>query len=154
MRELQQDRLELVHAVCSNFRSAEVGLFCRCLLNRNTWSAIEVTDLCSRMSCRRLNCRQRNLPAVNVFYCVIRYAFSTTPNAAGLYGYYNTLMAQLAVIYHESSPFQAEELQSLAQQYLSPQYAISHIAKALLALMKKGEGRKRFFPTFAQTLTK
>ncbi len=51
------------------------------------------------------------------------YAFSTeTPNQlASLYGYYNTIAeAKLAMIYPEQiQSFQAEELQSLAQEYLS-----------------------------------
>lgn len=58
------------------------------------------------------------------------YAFSTeTPTQlAGLYGYYNTIAeAQLAVIYPEQiQSFQAENLQSLAEQYLSPHhYAVT-----------------------------
>ena len=60
------------------------------------------------------------------------YAFSTeTPNQiAGLYGYYNTIAsAELAVIYpKEIQSFEPEELQSLAQQYLSPhQYAVTSL---------------------------
>jgi len=51
------------------------------------------------------------------------YAFSTeTPNQlASLYGYYNTIAeAKLAMIYPDQiQSFQAEELQSLAQDYLS-----------------------------------
>lgn len=58
------------------------------------------------------------------------YAFSTeTPNQlAGLYGYYSTLAeAQLALTYPKQiQSFDAEELQKLAQQYLSPySYAIA-----------------------------
>lgn len=52
------------------------------------------------------------------------YAFSTeTPNQlAGLYGYYSTLaQAQLAVSYpSQIKSFDAEQLQQLAQKYLSP----------------------------------
>lgn len=58
------------------------------------------------------------------------YAFSTeTPNQlAGLYGYYNTIAeAKLAFVYPEQiQSFQAEDLQNLAQQYLSPHsYAVT-----------------------------
>ena len=58
------------------------------------------------------------------------YAFSTeTPNQlAGLYGYYNTLAeAQIAMNYPQQiQSFNAEELQQLAQQYLSPySYAVT-----------------------------
>lgn len=58
------------------------------------------------------------------------YAFSTeTPSQlAGLYGYYNTIaQAELAVIYPEQiQSFQAEDLQLLTQQYLSPySYAVT-----------------------------
>jgi predicted Zn-dependent peptidase len=58
------------------------------------------------------------------------YAFSTeTPNQmAGLYGYYNTIaQAELAVIYPEQiRSFQADEIQQLTQQYLSPySYAVT-----------------------------
>lgn len=58
------------------------------------------------------------------------YAFSTeTPNQlAGLYGYYSTIAAaELATSYPEQiQSFQARDLQSLAQQYLSPQqYAVT-----------------------------
>ena len=58
------------------------------------------------------------------------YAFSTeTPNQlAGLYGYYNTLAeAEIATSYPEQiQSFDAEDLQRLAQQYLSPySYAVT-----------------------------
>lgn len=58
------------------------------------------------------------------------YAFSTeTPTQlAGLYGYYNTIAeAQLAVIYPEQiQSFQAEDLQRLVEQNLSPHsYAVT-----------------------------
>lgn len=58
------------------------------------------------------------------------YAFSTeTPTQlAGLYGYYNTIAeAELAVIYPEQiQSFQAEDLQNLVEQYLSPHsYAVT-----------------------------
>jgi predicted Zn-dependent peptidase len=58
------------------------------------------------------------------------YAFSTeTPTQlAGLYGYYNTIAeAQLAVIYPEQiQSFQAKDLQSLVEKYLSPHsYAVT-----------------------------
>jgi len=55
------------------------------------------------------------------------YTFSRPNQLAGLYGYYNTLAeAQLAVILSGADPvLSAEELQSLAQQYLSThQYAV------------------------------
>ena len=58
------------------------------------------------------------------------YAFSTeTPNQlASLYGYYNTIAeAKLAFIYPEQiQSFEAEDLQNLAQKYLSPHsYAVT-----------------------------
>jgi predicted Zn-dependent peptidase len=58
------------------------------------------------------------------------YAFSTeTPNQlAGLYGYYNTLAeAEIATSYPEQiQSFDVEDLQRLAQQYLSPySYAVT-----------------------------
>jgi zinc protease len=58
------------------------------------------------------------------------YAFSTETSSqiAGLYGYYNTLAhAEMAVTYPDQiQSFQAEELQQLASQYLSPyHYAVT-----------------------------
>jgi zinc protease len=58
------------------------------------------------------------------------YAFSTETSSqiAGLYGYYNTLaQAEIAVTYPDQiQSFQAEELQQLASQYLSPyHYAVT-----------------------------
>jgi zinc protease len=58
------------------------------------------------------------------------YAFSTeTPNQlTGLYGYYNTIaQAELAVTYPQQiQSFNAQELQKLAKQYLSPEnYAVT-----------------------------
>lgn len=58
------------------------------------------------------------------------YAFSTeTPNQlTGLYGYYNTIAkAELSVTYPKQiQSFDAQELQKLAQQYLSPDdYAVT-----------------------------
>jgi predicted Zn-dependent peptidase len=58
------------------------------------------------------------------------YAFSTeTPTQlAGLYGYYNTIaQVELAMMYPaQIQSFEAEELRSLAQEYLSPHsYAVT-----------------------------
>ena len=63
------------------------------------------------------------------------YAFSTeTPNQlAGLYGYYNTIaQAELAVTYpHQIQSFDAQELQQLAEDYLSPHnYAVTVLKAA------------------------
>lgn len=58
------------------------------------------------------------------------YAFSTeTPNQlTGLYGYYNTIaQAELSVTYPQQiQSFDAQELQQLAKDYLSPHdYAVT-----------------------------
>ena len=130
VRDLQQDR-QLVQAIYSSFSmQRESSLFTISALLEPQYLELVESLICAHLEqlqttrlapgelarCKRLMCND--------------YTFSTeTPNQlAGLYGYYNTLTeAQLAVIYPEQiQSFQAEELQSLAQQYLSPhQYAVT-----------------------------
>lgn len=124
VRELREEQ-QLVQAISSNFSlQRESSLFTiSALLDPQQLERVE-SLICAHLDqlqntlvsqgelarCKRLLCND--------------YAFSTeTPNQlAGLYGYYNTISeAKLAFIYPEQiQSFQAEELQSLAQQYLSP----------------------------------
>jgi zinc protease len=130
IRELREER-QLVQSLYSSFSlQKESSLFTInvCLDGENLQEVEEVilqylSDLqkypispLELQRCQRLLCND--------------YAFSTeTPSQlAGLYGYYNTIAnAELSVIYPEQiKSFTVDELQQLANQYLSPdRYAIT-----------------------------
>lgn len=130
VRQLREEQ-QLVQAISSNFSlQRDSSLFTiSAWLEPQQLERVE-SLICAQMEelqttqvsleelarCKRLLCNE--------------YAFSTeTPNQlAGLYGYYNIIAeAELAITYPDQiQSFQAEELQRLAQQYLSPQqYAIT-----------------------------
>nr|WP_238361123.1 pitrilysin family protein [Iningainema tapete] len=130
VRKLREE-LQLVQGICSNFslqrdsslftitawvdveQIERVEFLIRLLLNDLLEYGISESELAR---CQRLLSND--------------YAFSTeTPNQiAGLYGYYNTIAsAELAVNYPKQiQSFTTQELQELAQEYLSPErYAIT-----------------------------
>lgn len=130
VRDLREDQ-QLVQAIACNFSLLQdsslftisawleaehlerVETLIRAHLNELQSTPISAGELAR---CKRLLCND--------------YAFSTeTPDQlAGLYGYYNTIAAaELAVVYPEQiKSFQPQDLQILAQQYLSPHsYAVT-----------------------------
>lgn len=130
VRTLREDR-QLVQAVSSNFSlQRESSLF-----TISTWLEPQYLERVEALICAHLEELQNTpispgeLSRCQRLLCN-DYAFSTeAPNQlAGLYGYYNTLAeAHIAISYPEHiQSFDAEELQQLAQQYLSPySYAVT-----------------------------
>lgn len=130
VRELREEQ-QLVQAITSNFSlQRESSLF-----TISAWlepQYLERVEDLIRAYLEELQATlvsQAELARCKRFLCN-DYAFSTeTPNQlAGLYGYYNTIAeANLAFIYPEQiRSFKAEELQHLAQEYLSPHsYAVT-----------------------------
>jgi predicted Zn-dependent peptidase len=130
VRDLREDR-QLVQAIgCSFSLQRESSLFTiSALLEPQHVERVESLICAYLDELQTIMVSQGELARCKRFLCN-DYAFSTeTPNQlAGLYGYYNTIAeAELAVIYPEQiQSFQVEDLQSLAQQYLSPhQYAVT-----------------------------
>ena len=132
VRELREEQ-QLVQAICSNFSlQRESSLF-----TISAWLELRDLEQVESLICDHLNELQNTpIPQAELARCkrllCNEYAFSTeTPNqVAGLYGYYNTIAeAKLAVVYpSQIQSFEAEHLQRLAQQYLSPHnYAITVI---------------------------
>lgn len=130
VRTLREDR-QLVQAVSSNFSlQRESSLF-----TISAWLEPQYLERVEALICAHLEELQNTpispgeLSRCQRLLCN-DYAFSTeAPNQlAGLYGYYNTLAeAHIAISYPEHiQSFDAEELQQLAQQYLSPySYAVT-----------------------------
>jgi len=130
VRELREDQ-QLVQAVSSNFSlQRESSLF-----TISAWLEPHQLERVESLICAHLNELQTTpispgeLARCKRLLCN-DYAFSTeTPSQlAGLYGYYSTLAeAELAVSYPEQiKSFDSEDLQCLAQQYLSPHsYAVT-----------------------------
>ncbi|MDZ8027469.1 MAG: M16 family metallopeptidase [Nostoc sp. SerVER01] len=130
VRDLRED-LQLVQGICSNFSlQRESSLF-----TITAWLEPENVEKVESLICEHLDklqtqeISQQELARSRRLLCN-EYAFSTeTPNQlTGLYGYYNTIaQAELAVTYpQEIQSFDAQELQKLAKQYLSPQnYAVT-----------------------------
>ncbi|NET34684.1 MAG: insulinase family protein [Cyanothece sp. SIO1E1] len=124
VRELREER-QLVQAISSSFSlQRESGLF-----TISVWLEPEVINLVESIICERLN----ELTTTPISAAELRrcqrllcndYAFSTETSGqiAGLYGYYNTIaQAEISTIYpHRIQAFQAEELQGLVSQFLSP----------------------------------
>lgn len=130
VRELREEQ-QLVQAISSNFSlQRESSLFTiSALLEPQHLERVESLICAHLAQLQTTPVSPGELARCKRFLCN-NYAFSTeTPNQlAGLYGYYNTLAeAQLAVIYPDQiQSFQAENLQSLAEQYLSPHhYAVT-----------------------------
>lgn len=130
VRELREDQ-QLVHAISSNFSLQRSSS----LFTISAWLEPQHLERVESLICAHLDELQNTLVSERELARCKRllcndYAFSTeTPNQlAGLYGYYNTIaQAHLAVIYPEQiQSFQAEDIQSLAQQYISPHsYAVT-----------------------------
>ena len=130
VRALREDR-QLVGAISSNFSlQRESSLF-----TISAWLEPQHLEFVESLICAHLEELQTTpispgeLARCQRILCN-DYAFSTeTPNQlAGLYGYYNILgEAELAVSYPQQiQSFNADELQQLAQQYLSPySYAVT-----------------------------
>ena len=130
VRALREDR-QLVGAISSNFSlQRESSLF-----TISAWLEPQHLEFVESLICAHLEELQTTpISAGELARCqrilCNDYAFSTeTPNQlAGLYGYYNILgEAELAVSYpHQIQSFNTDELQQLAQQYLSPySYAVT-----------------------------
>ncbi|MBH8567130.1 insulinase family protein [Nostoc sp. CENA67] len=130
VRDLREE-LQLVQGICSNFSlQRESSLF-----TITAWLEPENLEKVEYLICTHLNDLQtqgiteQELARTRRLLCN-EYAFSTeTPNQlTGLYGYYNTIaQAELAVAYPQQiQSFNAQELQQLAKQYLSPHnYAVT-----------------------------
>ncbi len=130
VRDLREEQ-QLVQGICSNFSlQKDASLFTiTAWLEPENLERVEslirlhLEDLLTNgispqelTRCQRLLCND--------------FAFSTeTPNQlAGLYGYYNTIAkVELAMIYPEKiQSYDAQQLQKLAQEYLSPHhYAVT-----------------------------
>ncbi|MBD2676426.1 MULTISPECIES: pitrilysin family protein [Nostoc] len=130
VRDLRED-LQLVQGICSNFSlQRESSLFTiTAWLEPENVEKVEalICDCLDKLQTQEIS--QQELARSRRLLCN-EYAFSTeTPNQlTGLYGYYNTIaQAELAVTYpQEIQSFDAQELQKLAKQYLSPQkYAVT-----------------------------
>ena len=120
-----REEAQLVQAISSNFSlQRDSSLF-----TISAWLEPQYLERVESLICAHLEELQttpispRELSRCQRLLCN-DYAFSTeTPNQlAGLYGYYSTLaQAQLAVSYPSLiKSFDAEQLQQLAQKYLSP----------------------------------
>ena len=120
-----REEAQLVQAISSNFSlQRDSSLF-----TISAWLEPQYLERVESLICAHLEELQtkpispRELTRCQRLLCN-DYAFSTeTPNQlAGLYGYYSTLaQAQLAVSYPSLiQTFDAEQLQQLAQKYLSP----------------------------------
>jgi zinc protease len=130
VRNLRED-LQLVQGICSSFSlQRESSLF-----TITAWLEPENLEEVESLICAHLDNLQtrgiseQELARTRRVLCN-EYEFSTeTPNQlTGLYGYYNTIAkAELAVTYPQHiQSFDAQELQKLAKQYLSPQnYAVT-----------------------------
>ena len=130
VRALREDR-QLVGAISSNFSLQRQSS----LFTISAWLEPQHLEFVESLICAHLEELQTTpispgeLARCQRILCN-DYAFSTeTPNQlAGLYGYYNILgEAELAVSYPQQiQSFNADELQQLAQQYLSPySYAVT-----------------------------
>jgi predicted Zn-dependent peptidase len=130
VRALREDR-QLVAAISSNFSLQRQSS----LFTISAWLEPQHLEFVESLICAHLEELQTTpispgeLARCQRILCN-DYAFSSeTPNQlAGLYGYYNILgEAELAVSYPQQiQSFNADELQQLAQQYLSPySYAVT-----------------------------
>ncbi|BAZ50779.1 insulinase family protein [Nostoc ellipsosporum NOK] len=130
VRDLREE-LQLVHGICSNFSlQRESSLFTiTAWLEPENLEQVEYLIRTHLHDLQTEGITEQELARTRRLLCN-EYAFSTeTPNQlTGLYGYYNTIaQAELAVAYPQQiQSFNAEELQQLAKQYLSPHnYAIT-----------------------------
>ncbi|MCV3212455.1 insulinase family protein [Plectonema radiosum NIES-515] len=130
VRDLREE-LQLVQGICANLSlQRDSSLF-----TISAWLEPEELEKVESLICAHLENLQ-NLEISDAELARTRrllcneYAFSTeTPNQlTGLYGYYNTIaQAELSVTYPQQiQSFDAQELQQLAKDYLSPHdYAVT-----------------------------
>ncbi len=130
VRDLREE-LQLVHGIYSSFSlQRESSLFTiTAWLEPENLEQVEYSILTHLDNLQNQGISEQELVRTRRLLCN-EYAFSTeTPNQlTGLYGYYNTIaQAELAVAYpHQIQSLNAQELQQLAKQYLSPQnYAVT-----------------------------
>lgn len=126
VRELREEK-HLVQDITSNFSLQKDSS----IFTINAWLETENIHLVESLICDRLAelhsqpITQAELARGKRLLCN-DYAFSTetASQIAGLYGYYQTIArAEVAVSYPEEiQSFSAEELQTLASRYLSPEY--------------------------------
>ncbi len=128
--DLREER-QLVQGICSNFSlQRESSLFTiTAWLDAEHLAEVEFLIGAHLDKLQNTEISQQELTRIRRLLCN-EYAFSTeTPNQlTGLYGYYNTIaQAELAVTYPQQiQSFNAQDLQKLAKQYLSPQnYAVT-----------------------------
>ncbi len=126
-----REELQLVHGIYSNFSlQRESSLFTiTAWLEPENLEQVEYSILTHLDNLQSQGISEQELVRTRRLLCN-EYAFSTeTPNQlTGLYGYYNTIaQAELAVAYPDQiQSLNAQELQQLAKQYLSPQhYAVT-----------------------------
>ncbi|MBD2295729.1 insulinase family protein [Anabaena sphaerica FACHB-251] len=130
VHDLREDK-QLVQAICSNFSLQRESS----LLTITAWLEAEYLERVESLIQEHLHNLQttgiseQELNRIRRSLCN-EYAFATeTPNQlTSLYGYYNTIaQAELAVAYPQQiQSFDTQELQKLAQNYLSPQnYAVT-----------------------------
>lgn len=130
VHDLREER-QLVQGICSNLSLQRESS----LLTITAWLDAEHLEEVEFLICSHLEklhnteISQQELNRIRRLLCN-EYAFSTeTPNQlTGLYGYYNTIaQAELAVTYPQQiQSFSTQELQQLAQKYLSCEnYAIT-----------------------------
>lgn len=130
VRDLREE-LQLVQGICSNFSlQRESSLFTiTAWLEPEHLEKVEFLIRAHLEDLQNQPISQHELDRTRRLLCN-EYAFSTeTPNQlTGLYGYYNTIaQAELAVTYPQQVlSFDAQELQQLAKQYISPHnYAVT-----------------------------
>ncbi|HLO83688.1 MAG TPA: pitrilysin family protein [Nostocaceae cyanobacterium] len=133
VRDLREER-QLVQGICSQVSlQRDASLF-----SISAWLEPEDVEKVESIIRAHLDDLQNNLVSEQELSRIRRlvcndFAFSTeTPNQlTGLYGYYNTLaQAELAVTYPQQiQSFDAQELQKLAQNYLSPDNYVVTILK-------------------------
>jgi len=130
VHDLREEK-QLVQAICSSLSLQRESS----LLTITAWLEPEYLERVESLICHHLHNLQTTAisePELNRIRRTLcnEYAFSTeTPNQlSSLYGYYNTIaQAELAVTYPQQiQSFNAQELQKLAQQYISCQnYAVT-----------------------------
>lgn len=130
VRDLREE-LQLVQGICSNFSlQREASLFTiTAWLEPEHLETVENLILSHLDDIQNQGINEQELARTRRLLCN-EYAFSTeTPNQlTGMYGYYNTIaQAELSVTYPQQiRSFDTQELQQLANQYLSPQnYAVT-----------------------------
>ncbi|NEQ96029.1 MAG: insulinase family protein [Cyanothece sp. SIO2G6] len=135
VRELREEK-QLVQAIGSDFSLQQDSS----LFTISVWLEPEYLDEVEALICDRLHqfattpMTEQELNRYQRLLCN-DYTFSTETGSqlAGLYGYYNTIAnAELALCYpHYIQSFGADELQTLANQYLAPESYAATILRPL-----------------------